>query len=90
MISGAHSEFSHLIDWAPQEIRILDYGIETARKEAALSILFSMQPHLYSPETAAIMNEVGSKKTRDLLGCQFESPSQTPLDCTQTQSVNKK
>lgn len=73
-----------------------NYKDPEQRRKAALDILRTFRPHLYSKESAHIMNQVGAKKDnetralkiilanpefRELVGCQFEGP--TPRNCNE-------
>ncbi len=70
------------------------YKTASERREAALSVLFSWSPHLFSQEAQKIMNGVSSKKQneervfriilahkkfRDFLGCEFYNEN-VPVD----------
>jgi hypothetical protein len=72
-------------------------GDPEARRQAALSILFSLKPSMYTGNQAKLMDIVGSKKLnetrvlkgilanlefRKLLGCEFENPQSAPRDCS--------
>lgn len=66
------------------------------RETAALALLYSFPPMLYTEEAAVLINQVGSKKTneermlrivlantefQELMGCSFR-PERTPVECS--------
>lgn len=70
-----------------------NYKTDHDKKMAALGVLYSFPPNLFTPEAEAVMNKAGSKKTneqrvfkillahpefRKILGCEFESAKVPP------------